>query len=67
MELQTYGVSVTGIDLSTNMTSIALEKADKINDHRVCILIMATFSSVSYLVGMRIPYCDDMVPQCLMC
>ena len=35
--MQTYDVFVTGIDLSANMISIALEKAAAYNDPRVSI------------------------------
>lgn len=35
LDFQTYDVFVTGIDLSANMISIALEKAAAYNDPRV--------------------------------
>ena len=34
---QKHDVFVTAIDLSTNMISIAQEKANEINDPRVCL------------------------------
>lgn len=54
---QKHDVFVTAIDLSTNMISIAQEKANEINDPRVCVTLYFLFVVLAALTtGLLIAY-----------
>jgi len=50
---QKHDVFVTAIDLSTNMISIAQEKANEINDPRVCVGPYFVFFDLITLIAIQ--------------